>query len=398
MKEKNQAMILAFSAVPFLMVLGNSMLIPEFPQIKQALNINQFQVGLLITMFSISAGITIPIHGYLCDQIGRIKVIVPSLILYGLGGIVCGTSALLIKNPYKMILVGRVIQGIGAAGTGPIVMALVGDIFQSNQRSKVLGIIESANGAGKVLSPVLGAAIGLISWIALFFFYALLAVPIAAGVWFLGKEGKTRKQGFKKYLGNIRQIFQNKGLALITTILSGMLVLFILFGLLAFFSDILETKYHIKGFNRGLVIAIPILFMSTTSYLNGIILKKKKKYFKLVIMLGLTISSISLLILNYIDYLPIYLVFFSLIGISAGLVLPSVNTLITSSTEAKQRGIITSIYGSARFIGVAIGPPTFSFLQEINNSFMYFGSGGIGIVISILGMFFIKEKGMTPTK
>ncbi len=397
--EKNyKPMILAFSAVPFLMVLGNSMLIPEFPQIKQALNINQFQVGLLITMFSISAGITIPIHGYLCDQIGRINVIVPSLLLYGLGGIVCGTSALLFKNPYKIILIGRIIQGIGAAGTGPIVMALVGDIFQSEQRSEVLGIIESANGIGKVVSPILGAAIGLISWIALFFFYALLAIPIAAGVWFLGQEGKTKKQGFKKYLKNIEKIFHNKGLALITTILSGMLVLFILFGLLAYFSDILESKYHIKGFIKGLIIAIPILFMSTTSYTNGIILKRTRKHFKLVIILGLILSSSSLIILNYINKLPGFLVFFSFIGISAGLILPSVNTLVTSSTTAKQRGVITSIYGSARFIGVAIGPPTFSFLRGISAKVMYFGSGGIAFIIFLMGIIFIKEKGMTPQK
>lgn len=76
-------------------------------------------------------------------------------------------------NPYNIILIGRVVQGVGAAGTAPIVMALVGDIFQSEQRSEALGIIEAANGIGKVVSPILGSAIGLISWIALFFFLCL---------------------------------------------------------------------------------------------------------------------------------------------------------------------------------------------------------------------------------
>lgn len=202
MDKKYRMMMIAFSGVPFIMVLGNSMLIPEFPQIKEALNINQFRVGLLITCFSISAGIAIPFLGYLSDRIGRIKIIVPALILYGTGGAVSGLAALFLDKPYYIILAGRVIQGSGAAGTAPIVMALIGDIFQSQQRSETLGIIEAANGIGKVVSPILGSAIGLISWIALFFSYAALAIPVAAGVWFLGEEGrKPEKQAFKEYFG-----------------------------------------------------------------------------------------------------------------------------------------------------------------------------------------------------
>lgn len=397
MEKKYKLMMLALSGVPFIMVLGNSMLIPEFPQIKAALNIDQFHVGLFITTFSISAGIAIPFLGYLCDQIGRIKVIVPALLLYGLGGIISGTAALLMDDPYNVILVGRVVQGIGAAGTAPIVMALVGDIFQTQQRSEALGIIEAANGVGKVLSPVLGSAIGLISWIALFFSYALLAIPIAAGVWFLGEETKkTEKQGLKKYFNKIKKIYKKRGFSLISTILAGMLVLFILFGLLSYFSDILETKYNIKGFIKGLVIAIPILFMSTTSYTSGHFLKKVKTFFKITILTGLSIVSISLITLYYITPLVLYLIVFSILGIGTGLVLPSVNTMVTSSCKAAQRGVITSLYGGARFVGVAIGPPIFTYFEELSKQTMYFGGAAIAIVVLILALIFIHEKGMVP--
>lgn len=397
MEKKYKLMMLAFSGVPFIMVLGNSMLIPEFPQIKSALNISQFQVGLFITAFSISAGITIPFLGYLCDQVGRIKIIVPALLLYGAGGIISGLAALFLDNPYAVILCGRVVQGIGAAGTAPIVMALVGDIFQSQQRSEVLGILEASNGLGKVLSPILGSAIGLISWIALFFFYAILAVPIAAAVWFLGEEKEEpRKQGLKKYLVNIKGIFEKKGSSLLTTILAGMLVLFVLFGLLSSFSDTLETKYHIKGFSKGLVIAIPILFMSITSYTTGRILKKIKKYFKFSITTGLFLVTGMLVLLYYMDSLLAYLIFFSLLGIGTGLVLPSVNTMVTSSCSTSQRGVITSLYGAARFIGVAIGPPAFTALQEVSKLCMYFATAGIALIVLILAFIFIKERGMTP--
>ena len=133
-KKKNMVFIL--STVPFLMVLGNSMLIPEFPAIKSALNITQFQVGLLITFFSAPAALAIPFLGYLSDRVGRKVIIIPALIFYGLGGVVSGLSAAFIKDPYFIILTGRVIQGIGAAGTAPIAMALAGDLFETGERSE----------------------------------------------------------------------------------------------------------------------------------------------------------------------------------------------------------------------------------------------------------------------
>lgn len=79
-------MALVLSTVPFLMVLGNSMLIPESPTIKAELQISQLEVGLLITFFSAPAALIIPFLGYFSDRIGRKIIIVPSLLLYGLGG------------------------------------------------------------------------------------------------------------------------------------------------------------------------------------------------------------------------------------------------------------------------------------------------------------------------
>jgi len=104
----------ALSGVPFIMVLGNSMLIPVLPAMKKALALNDFQLSMMITLFSVPAGLIIPLAGFLSDRYGRKVVIAPSLILYGLGGIVAGLAALFMdKGAYPVILGGRVLQGIG---------------------------------------------------------------------------------------------------------------------------------------------------------------------------------------------------------------------------------------------------------------------------------------------
>ena len=60
-------------------------------------------------------------------------MIIPSLIISGIGGLVSGVAAVYVANPYYLILVGRFLQGVGAAGASPIVMPLVGDMYQDQQ-------------------------------------------------------------------------------------------------------------------------------------------------------------------------------------------------------------------------------------------------------------------------
>ena len=126
-KKKHKGMtILAIGSIPLILVLGNSMLIPILPKMKTELNLTQFQTSLIISVFSIAAAVMIPILGYLSDRFSRKAIVIPALILYGSGGILAGAAAAWFSNAYTWILAGRIMQGMGAAGTAPIAMALNG--------------------------------------------------------------------------------------------------------------------------------------------------------------------------------------------------------------------------------------------------------------------------------
>ncbi|MDA6365806.1 MFS transporter, partial [Escherichia coli] len=84
------------------------------------------------TVYSIVAIILIPIAGFLSDHIGRKKVIIPSLLIAGIGGLISGWAAWKMADAYWIILAGRALQGVGAAGAAPIVMPLVGDMFKND--------------------------------------------------------------------------------------------------------------------------------------------------------------------------------------------------------------------------------------------------------------------------
>jgi ACDE family multidrug resistance protein len=358
--------LLSLSLVPFIMVLGNSMLIPVLPKIQSSLNITPFQVSMLITMFSIPAGLTIPLAGVLSDQVGRKKVVIPALCIYAAGGLVAGLSPMLNVGTYPLLLAGRVIQGIGAAGTAPIAMALAGDIFVKQQRSKVLGIMEAANGLGKVVSPILGALVGLIAWYATFWLFPLLCIPAALAVWFFIEEPKDKKtnQSLSAYFSSLKKIFKKKSNLLLPSFFAGLVVLFSLFGLLFYLSELLEKTHKIDGVIKGFYLAIPVLAMAAASYGTGIYIKKRSKQVKIIVVGGLVFTGLGLLAMAFFTNLYYYLGATALVGIGTGPVLACLNTIVTGSVASDERGLVTALYGSVRFIGVALGPPFFSVLMK----------------------------------
>ena len=126
-KPSNQKWaVLSISSIPLVMTLGNSMLIPVLPVMESELGISPFQSSMIITIYSILAIIFIPIAGFLSDHIGRKKVIIPSLAIAAIGGLISAWAGWKMDNPYWIILIGRALQGVGAAGAFPIVMPLVG--------------------------------------------------------------------------------------------------------------------------------------------------------------------------------------------------------------------------------------------------------------------------------
>lgn len=393
--KKNAMTIVAIGSIPLIMTLGNSMLIPIFPAMKSSLKLSQMQVSLTITVFSIAAAIFIPISGYLSDRFSRKQVIIPSLILFGLGGLLAGLGAATFSHAYTWILIGRIIQGIGAAGTAPIAMALTGDLFKGGEQSRVLGIFESSNGMGKVLSPILGSLIGLITWYAVFLAFPAICLISIILTWFFIKETGFRPEPlpFRKYIKGIGSVFKLEGRWLFVTYLAGGTCLFTLFGILFYLSDLLEEKHQIDGILKGFVLAIPLLVMVTTAYIAGSKIGKNLEKMKLLMIVGFVLMTLSYSLLILFEKLILFLAILALSSVGAGLVLPCVNSLITGAVGKEQRGFVSSLYGSVRFIGVAIGPPIFARLMDWSRSGMFLSIAILTFIVALLILLLLHVKG-----
>ncbi|AZK46341.1 MFS transporter [Paenibacillus lentus] len=382
----------ALATIPIVLVFGNSMLVPVLPVMQRELGISKFQSSLIISIFSLAAGIFIPVIGYLSDRFGRKVIIVPALIIYGGAGILAGFGA--IWDSYAVIIAARAIQGLAAAGTAPIAMALVGDLYDGGTESKALGLIEASNGTGKVLSPIIGSLLVLIVWYASFFAFPVFCALSLLAVIFLIKEPKQTEKNnqLSKYIKKIGQIFKEKGKWLITSFFAGSLGLFILFGVLFYLSNILEEEpYNIDGVMKGLVLAIPLLGMVITSYTTGSLIKKNGKLMRWLMNIGLVAMTLSLAAtLFFLKNIYVFIGLLTVSSIGTGLLLPCLNTMITGAIQKSERGMITSLYNSLRFLGVAAGPPLFGWMMDQSDRLVFITVSALSLGTLGLVFFLIK--------
>ncbi|WP_051556616.1 MFS transporter [Alkalihalobacterium bogoriense] len=386
--------------LPLIMVLGNSMFIPLIPEVQAELQLTPVQAGLVLTVFSIPAAVMIPLIGFMSDRFGRKKMVLSSLVLIMVGSLCSAIALYLHEASFSFLLFGRLLQGIGAGGTAPLAMALVGDLFDGKDRSQALGVLEVFNGVGKVISPILGAVIAAVfAWYGSFYFYFLLAaIAFLALLVYLKSSPFESEQRFslKKYVSMIGSVLKREGKWIIPIFFTNGIALFLLFGMLYFLSFELEGVYDIVGVMRGVYLAIPLFALGIVSYWTGTFVGENVQKMKQALFIGFFLIVMAFACLIYYHHLIGLLLFLSLAAAGMGLFLPAASTAVTSSIGKEERGFIVSLYNMVRFLGVAFGPVIFS-VWMVNLTQMYYWSFFLAFVsIFILTAFwscipFVKQ-------
>ena len=151
--------------MPMLMrVLDTSMFSVALPTIRQTFTIQTDVAGWVITSYSLPFIISMPLYGGLGDRLGRRR-----LFLTGLTIFLIGTGITLSALDLRFLIVGRAIQGIGAAGIIPFCITLISDYFPDEKRGKALGTWNSMGPLATITGPFVGGyLIDRFGWRAIF--------------------------------------------------------------------------------------------------------------------------------------------------------------------------------------------------------------------------------------
>jgi MFS transporter, DHA1 family, tetracycline resistance protein len=141
-------------------VIGISVLIPAFPELKAFYGINDFQVTLWLTIYSLFAFVAAPLVWQLSDRYGR----KPSLI-WCVAGTALSYAVLLITRSYRVFILSRIINGITWWNVS-ILQAVLTDISATKEeKTKNFGLMWAVFWLWFIIWPVIWALLLKFGWI-----------------------------------------------------------------------------------------------------------------------------------------------------------------------------------------------------------------------------------------
>ena len=374
------------------MIMANTMLLPIFPQMRKTLGLSLQEISLMFVIVSFTAAFLNPLGGILADKWGRKKIVVPSIFIYGAAGGLAGAALLLLENPFRTVLFFRFLQGVGSATPMYLAVALAGDMFQSQERTRVMGFLEIANGLGKLSSPVIGGVAGLLGWYAPFFVYPIISFPVAFLYWFsITEPQQQEKVSLRTELKSLSQLTSLQNILALLTSFAG---IFFLFGTMFWVGEFIGQKIPDGTVIHGLIIAIPVAVMMVTAFFTPGVATKVGP--RITLSAGLLISSVSLFLIPFIYSTVLIWPNLVLIGFSAGLLLPVLDTAVSAISSRNHRGFLTTIFGSARCLGASAAPYFIALLLDISIFVAFLPIAAFAAVLALSIFFFADEEKMLP--
>ncbi len=118
----------------------------------------------------------LPLIGRIADIHGRLPVLVGALVIFAFGSLVTAAA-----YDLSSVVVGRLLQGVGAGGLLPPTLALVADLYPPHRRGVPLGVVGAVQEFGNVVGPVYGAVIlAFGSWRTIFWINLAAGLVLAA--------------------------------------------------------------------------------------------------------------------------------------------------------------------------------------------------------------------------
>ena len=358
-------------------IMGVSSITPAFPKIVKELNISARDVGLLIAVFSFPGILLTPFLGVIADRWGRKRIIIPSLMLFGIAGGLC-----FFVRDFKLLLILRLIQGAGAASLGSLTVTIIGDLYSRKELVAAMGYNSSVRSIGSASYPAIGGALAMMGW-HYPFILPVIAIPIGFLVLFNLKTPEPENEvHIREHLNIVWKKLGNR--QVIGLLVISIIIFVMLFGsYMTCFPLLLGNSFGLSSLIIGLIMAgVSLIAAFTSSQLDKIIkLFSKKTILKIsFILYALALSIIPLISRPWLFFIPIII-----FGVAHGMNIPVIQALFSEAAPLKYRATFMSVSGMTFRVGQTLGPLLMGIVISIwGIGGAFYAGAGLSIVMLII--------------
>lgn len=359
-----------------------NMIIPELPDYLSSLGGAEYK-GLIIALFTLTAGISRPFSGKWTDKLGRVPMM-------AVGSFVCVLCGFLypILTSVSGFLFLRLIHGFSTGFKPTATSAYIADIVPKHRWGEALGMHGLSFSIGMAIGPAIGSEISRWFSLDVLFYassgFALLSILIIANL----KETLPQKPKFSMELLKIsrKDIFDWAVLpAAIVTLLY-----YFAYGVIL--TLVPDWTGHIGLANKGLFFTFYTVSSLLIRLVSGKLSDRKGRV--VVMKYGLLLLMAAMLVLAYGDNPILFFTGASLYGFATGIVSPALSAWVIDLSVPEFRGRALATGFIALEAGIGLGALLSGFFyQDImsNIPLIFAGSAGLSGLAFIYLMFWNKK-------
>jgi MFS family permease len=319
------------------------MIIPELPNYLKSLGGEKY-LGLHITLFTITAGLSRPFSGKLADTIGRIPVMI-------FGTVVCFIVGFIypLANSVFLFLLLRFVHGFSTGFKPTGTSAYVGDLMPVHKRGEGMGILGISGSLGMAAGPAFGSY--LAAWTSIeWMFYAssitaIFSVIILSGM----KETIEKPQRFKLNLLKIswEDIYESR------VVPPAVVMIFTSFSFGIILTIVPDFSESLGMSNKGLFFASFTLASVAMRFFAGRLSDKRGRV--PVIRWSIVVLMSTMFFLGLAQNITQALIGSILFGLASGMITPTLFAWTIDLSHEKHRGRGMATLFIALEIGIGVG-------------------------------------------
>ncbi|MBS9522838.1 MFS transporter [Litoribacter ruber] len=373
-------MLLCISS--FLFFASFNMIVPELPSYLTSLGGEDYK-GLIISLFTLTAGLSRPFSGKLADKVGRIPVMV-------FGAMICFGVSLMypIMTSIGGFLFLRFVHGFSTGFTPTGTSAYVADIVPFQRRGEAMGIQSLFGSLGMAAGPALGGYIAAIYGLTPLFYLSAIIALLSVVILFKLKETVPNKEKLHKshLMLKRHEIIEKR------VVDPSVVLFFTVFSFGIILTIIPDYSAHLGIKNKGLFFAVFTLSSLAIRIIAG---KTSDRYGRIPILkIATFIMALSMLIIAYADSKMMLMIGGVLFGCSVGMNSPTVTawTIDLSLDAYRGRALATMYIALEAGIGMGALFSGWLFANQASNFKMVFLLGTVSALIAFVYLFTFPYK------